>query len=303
MRPPTGRGWSWWWLWGESARRPWWWWRRAPLSGQTGRHRTLPEWLHTASPAHTESQHSHNSSLKCNHASVQLQRVLFRHGWASSVQYIHNTTCDFSCIWITVHTVHCRYGPVTLTGPRSACRLWVCHWQWSRHSSPDLPPAPALSSPPPQSAAHAPSAESHPAEREREGGGGGGGLLSLCTSSSSSSSRSCIVHRDGISIEVGQCTCVCVYTCTFNWKMRTRSSVAACSTSLLLREVKWEKRRGMEAEEKEVVEEEVGKEGVPFLEGSLGNGVTPSAENCCLFTLACGSGVNAWNGSTKSNQK
>ena len=69
----------------------------------------------------------------------------------------------------------------------------------------------------------------------------------------------------------------------------------------------------MEAEEKEVVEEEVGKEGVgkegvgkegvPFLAGSLGNGVTPSAENCRLFTLACGSGVNAGNGSTKSNQK
>lgn len=41
-------------------------------------------------------------------------------------------------------------------------------------------------------------------------------------------------------------------------------------------------------EEKEEVEVVDGWEGAPFLGGSLGNEVTPSAENCLLFTLAYG---------------
>ena len=54
---------------------------------------------------------------------------------------------------------------------------------------------------------------------------------------------------------------------------------------MLFSEAKWENRSGMLLVKEEAAEEEGGVECVPFT-GSLENGVIPSEENCCLFTLA-----------------
>ena len=61
--------------------------------------------------------------------------------------------------------------------------------------------------------------------------------------------------------------------------------MAACRTSVLFSEAKWENRSGMLLVKEEEEEEEGWVECFPFT-GSLENGVIPSEENCCLFTLA-----------------